>query len=203
MTPLHYAAESLSDGVDPESAADCVAWLLLQGHADPCQVDARGRVPYFLASHDTVRNAFRRARASLGEEYCDWDTGAKVGAPLRQEDVDLKREREAEKKRKKRARQKEKKATERAEQQQAEERRREAVERQRQEEEAKRVRDGLQGKAGGGGVCDFCQTVCKGRKRTEMFKRLGYSYCSTECVQNHKRELMAAAAMARFGSCGS
>lgn len=198
MTPLHFAAES-SITVDPETAADCVRLLLEEGHSDPCLVDARGRVPYFLASHEKVRDAFRIARAALGEDYCDWDA-SKVGPPLTQDDIDQKKEKEAEKKRKKRARQKEKKAKEKAEQKDAEERLREAQEREKQEEEAKRTRDGLQGKTSGGGVCDFCQTVCKGRKRTQMFRRLGYSYCSTECVQKHKRELMAAAATARFSA---
>jgi len=210
MTPLHYAAESSSSSsapatgttiaaVDPETAAECVRLLLEQGHADPCTVDARGRVPYFLATQDVVRDAFRMARATLGEDYCDWDAGAKVGPPLTPDDLEQRKEKEAEKKRKKRARQKEKKAKEKAEQREADERRKEAEERIKQEEEAKRVRAGLQPKVGGGGVCDFCQTVCKGRKRTQMFKRLDYSYCSTDCVQKHKRELMAAAATARFG----
>jgi len=198
MTPLHYAAES-SIMVDPENAAGCVRLLLEEGHADPCLVDARGRVPYFLASQDKVRDAFRIARAILGEGYCDWDA-SKVGPPLTMDEIDRKNEREAEKKRKKRARQKEKKAKEKADQKEAEERLKEAQEREKQEEEAKRVRDGLQGTKSSGGVCDFCQTVCKGRKRTQMFQRLGYSYCSTECVQKHKRELMAAAATARFGA---
>jgi hypothetical protein len=34
----------------------------------------------------------------------------------------------------------------------------------------------------------------------QMFQRLEYVYCGSECVQKHKRELMAAAAMARFGN---
>jgi hypothetical protein len=29
---------------------------------------------------------------------------------------------------------------------------------------------------------------------------LDYNYCSTDCVQKHKRELTAAAAMARFNN---
>jgi Vms1-associating treble clef domain len=33
-----------------------------------------------------------------------------------------------------------------------------------------------------------------------MFSRLEYVYCTAECVQKHKRELMAAAALARFGN---
>jgi hypothetical protein len=35
-----------------------------------------------------------------------------------------------------------------------------------------------------------------------MYQRLEYAYCSTECVQRHKRELLASAALARFGGGG-
>lgn len=203
MTPLHCAAESTTTttatAFDPGLAADCVQLLLEVGGADPCLVDARRRVPVFLASHDRVRDAFRIARANLGEDHCPWDEGAKVGPPLTPEAWQQKNEREAEKKRKKRAKLKEKKAREKAEGQEAEERKREDEERQKQEESAKRIRDGLQPKSRDGGVCDFCQTVCQGRKRAQMFKRLEYSYCSTECVLKHRRELMAAAATARMG----
>ena len=38
-----------------------------------------------------------------------------------------------------------------------------------------------------------------GKSRSQMFSRLEYVYCSTDCVRKHQRELMAAAAMARFG----
>ena len=69
----------------------------------------------------------------------------------------------------------------------------------KKEEDAKRARQGLKPKVGGVGVCDFCQTACVGQKRTNMFKRLDFSYCTTECLQKHKRELMASAAMARQG----
>jgi len=198
MSPLHFAAESTAE-VNPSAAADCVYQLLVSGKADPCIVDARNRPPYFLASSDKIRDAFRMARAALGEEYCRWDEDAKVGPPLTEEDIQFRKEKEAEKRRKKRQRQKEKKARDNAEAAEAERRRLEEEERQKKEEEAKRIRDGLQPKPGSAGnMCDFCQTVCKGRRRSQMFKRLDYVYCSTECVQKHKRELMASAALARF-----
>ena len=71
------------------------------------------------------------------------------------------------------------------------------------EETAKRIRDGLQPKyvvTGSDNVCDYCQKIVKGRKRKDMFTRLDYKYCSSDCVQKHKRELMASAALARFGN---
>ena len=48
-----------------------------------------------------------------------------------------------------------------------------------------------------GRVCDCCKKPIRGRKN--VFKRLEYQYCSTKCVNDHKRELMASAALARFG----
>jgi len=123
MTPLHYAAESTSN-VDPATAAACVSAILIQGSsADPTRRDARERVPYFLATHDKVREEFRKARAILGEDYCNWDKGAKVGPPLTDDDLNARKEKEAEKKRRKKAKQKEKKAKERSQAQEMEERR--------------------------------------------------------------------------------
>ncbi len=102
-----------------------VTALLVQGHANPTVLDARRRTPYFLASHEKAREAFRMARATLGEDYCSWDN-AKVGPPLTMDDVQMKKEKAAEKKKRQKARQKEKKGRERA---QAEE-----MEKQQQEE---------------------------------------------------------------------
>jgi hypothetical protein len=209
MTPLHYAAESVSSTktsktVDPNHAAACIRLLLERGHANPCISDQRRRVPYNLAAqNDKVRDAFRISRCTLGEDYCDWDNDAKVGPPLSLDVLNDKLEKEAEKRRKKRLKQKEKKAREKIEEKAAEERRLALEEQQQKEEEAKRIRDGLQPKVvttAGGKACDFCQTICVGTKRINMFKRLEYSYCTSRCLQNHKRELMAAAAMARMNN---
>ncbi len=200
MTPLHFAAAA-SAKVDPVTASALVSALLIQAHADPTVVDACGRPPYFLAKHDKVREAFRKARAVLGEEYCDWDGAAKVGPPLTEDDLEAKKEREAEKKRRKKARQKEKKAKARAAAEEAEKLKAAEEEAKQAQVEAKRARDGLSAKPTGENVCDFCGKVCKGRNAAKnMFRRLEYKYCSTECVNKHKRELMAAAAMARFGA---
>eukprot|EP00977_Amphora_coffeiformis_P017704 scaffold5873_cov172-Amphora_coffeaeformis.AAC.1 len=138
MTPLHYAAAS-SSSVDPSKAADCVTELLTQG-ADPCAMDGRTRPPYFLASQDRVRDAFRIARANLGEGFCDWEV-AKVGPPLTTEDIQQRKDKEAEKRKKKKARQKQKKAQEKAAADEAEQKRQEAEENAKQAEEAKRIRD--------------------------------------------------------------
>mmetsp|Transcript_22623 Transcript_22623/g.62974 ORF Transcript_22623/g.62974 Transcript_22623/m.62974 type:complete len:275 (+) Transcript_22623:175-999(+) len=196
-TPLHFAAASANKTnnpcVDPSKASEIVFALLVEAGADPTVLDASGRPPYFLAGHDKTREAFRRARAVLGEDYCDWNDRARVGPPLHEGDLEAKKKREAEKKRRKRARQKELKEKDRAAA-------REAEEQHKAQEEARRVRDGLSA-APSKNACDFCHTVCRGRNASKnMFRRLEYKYCSTECVNKHKRELMAAAAMARFGS---
>jgi hypothetical protein len=199
MTPLHYAASNEHD--DSTRAAACVTALLLDGHADPCMVDARHRVPYFLATHDKVRDAFRMARATLGEDYCDWEHGAKVGPALTNDDVVTKKIKAADKKKRQKARQKESKAKEQAAAQEAERQRQEQQELKNKEEDAKRIRAGLQPKSTAAtNICDFCQTTCRGKRRNQMLQRLEYAYCSTDCVAKHKRELMAAAALARFGN---
>lgn len=188
MTPLHFASEAQADA--------CISALLIQGRADPTRLDARRRVPYFLATVDKTREAFRTARAVLGEDACDWEA-AKVGPPLTEQEIELRKEKEAEKKRRKKAKQKEKKAKDKAHEDEMEQRRQEQLLQQQKDEEAKRIRDALLPKRADN-VCDFCQTEVKGRKRQQMLQRLDYKYCSTDCVQKHKRELMAKAAMERF-----
>ena len=194
------AAHPLSSFVP--SFADCVYHLLVTGRADPTVVNAHHRPPYYLAANDKIRDAFRRARADLGEDYCDWSGAAKVGPPLTEEQLRLQKDKEAEKKRMKKARQKERKAKDKAQAEALEQQRRDDEARRKQLEDAKRVRDGLVPKANptATNVCDFCQKVCRGKRRNQMFQRLEYAYCSSECVQQHKRELMATAAMARLGT---
>ena len=200
-TPLHLASSS----THPNATA-LLSALLLQGHANPCAVDARGRPPYFLAASDKHRDSFRLARGTLGEEYCLWDECAKVGPALTESDMKQKKAKALEKKRRQRARQKETRAIEKeeAEREQAEEQAR--LNKLKEEEDAKRIRDGLQPKSSSSGatnVCDFCQQIVKGKRRSQMFQRLDYAYCTTECVKRHQRELMAAAATARLGGGGN
>ena len=49
-------------------------------------------------------------------------------------------------------------------------------------------------------ACDYCRKTCKGKRKSQMFSRLSFHYCSMDCVSKHKRELAANAAEARFGS---
>jgi hypothetical protein len=201
FTPLHLASSS----THPNAPA-LLSALLIHGHANPCAIDTRGRPPYFVAASDKHRDSFRLARGTLGEEYCQWDEEAKVGPALSDSDLQLKKAKALEKKRRQRARQKETRAIEKveAERSQAEEQAR--LEKLKEEEDAKRIRDGLKPKplsaTSNSNVCDFCQMIVKGKRRSQMFHRLDYAYCSTECVKRHQRELMAAAATARLGGGG-
>lgn len=195
MTPLHFAAES-SPKTDPLISAAIVSALLVDGSADPTRIDARNRVPYFLASHELTREAFRKARASLGPDAWDW-VQAKVGPPLTEEDILQKKEKEAEKRRRKKAKKKEKVALEKEEAASNALKTKEQEEKQKSGESTKLLRAGLTPNSRSRSICDFCLTECKGRKSLKMFSRLDFKYCSTDCLQRHKRELMANAAMAR------
>eukprot|EP00816_Leptocylindrus_hargravesii_P005033 CAMPEP_0196808832 /NCGR_PEP_ID=MMETSP1362-20130617/8828_1 /TAXON_ID=163516 /ORGANISM="Leptocylindrus danicus, Strain CCMP1856" /LENGTH=634 /DNA_ID=CAMNT_0042183319 /DNA_START=127 /DNA_END=2031 /DNA_ORIENTATION=+ len=191
MTPLHLASSSKG-----EDSAKCVKALLVAGHANPCVVDFHGRPPFYLAATDKIKEAFRTARAELGEDFCAWTENAKVGPALTKEMIQAKKEKEAQKKRRQRARQKEKKLEQKKAAEEEETRRREEEELKKKEEEAKRVRAGLAAKKASN-ACDFCQKLCR---RTQMFSRLEFSYCSTDCVKRHQRELMATAASRRLNT---
>jgi len=195
QTPLHMASSS-----NQPNAPEILSVLLLHGHANPTHIDARGRPPYFLAASDKHRETYRLARGTLGESYCSWDDDAKVGPPITPSDLQQKKAKAAEKKRRQRARQKEKRANEKANAERMAAAQREEEERAKAEEDAKRIRRGLQPKSSKAtNACDFCQKIVKGKKRSQMFQRLEYAYCSTDCVKRHQRELMAAAATARLG----
>lgn len=198
MTPLHYAAANANP-----NAAKCVSLLLIQGRANPSMLDSHNRPPSYLASNDSVRNAFRLARSELGEDVWNWSEGAKVGPPLTNDDIKNKREKAAEKKRRQRMRQKERKKLEQEKAAEEERRAKEEQERKEQEESARRVRAGLKPKSAvtkNSVVCDFCQKDCKGKRKSQLFSRLDFLYCSSECMRKHQRELMAAAATARMSN---
>ena len=197
-TPLHMAS-MLSTNAD--AAPGLVTTLLINGHADPTIVDKHGLPPYRTALTDGTREAYRLARGVLGEDSWAWDDDAKVPSALTSDDIKAKKDKAAEKKRRQRTRQKEVKAEEKAKLEAAAEKERQEAMERKQQEDAKRIRDGLRPKLSSTtatNVCDFCQQVVKGKRRSQMFQRLEYAYCSTECVKRHQRELMAAAATARI-----
>lgn len=42
------------------------------------------------------------------------------------------------------------------------------------------------GVGGGNNVCDYCQSISHGKARSEMYARLNYVYCSTQCTRSHQ-----------------
>ncbi|KAL3826913.1 hypothetical protein ACHAXA_005993 [Cyclostephanos tholiformis] len=168
-TPLHVASASSH----PDAVAIVTA-LLVRGHANPCVSDGRSRkTPYFVARTDAIREAFRLARGTLGEDVWSWDDGAKVGPALTVEDVKSRRAKTMEKKRRQRARQKEARAEEKAEAEEVAAREKAELEERTKMEEARRIRDGLRPKGEGGSssssnACDYCQKVVRGKKRSQI-----------------------------------
>jgi len=152
-------------------------FALLEEGADPAARDSKGRVPYFLAPDQRARDAFRRWRG-MNEDAFDWHA-AQVPEGITDETEQRKKDKEKEKKK----RQKEKQKVAKAQAQQEEE------ERKRKEEEEAKALAAAQAK---------CES-CKKPLLSKPFTRLNYLYCSPDCVNAHRRELQAEAAMKRFG----
>lgn len=179
-TPLHIAAAS--------SLSQAVQCLLLAG-ANPEQVDARGRTPYFLADNKDTRDAFRKARAEVGEEKWQW-TRAGVPEPLTDEKITQQKLKEKEKKKRAQQRKKEQKAKD---EQEAKDR---EVSLQLQEQLLKQERAEMEARQKDkAGNCGFCK---KSLYKHDFFEVLGEKCCSTDCVAKLRRKLAADAALARF-----
>jgi hypothetical protein len=217
-TPLHSASKGWStDSASSASSDEAKDWkeqhaqiviLLLRAGADPTLEDSHGRVAYTVSRDGEVRKAFRMYRGEVeGAEEGDgsdntkqqnWDW-SKTFIPAGLDDAMLKekKEKEREKKRKQKERAKAKKAEEQEVTKVEESIAKEAAAVKAADLQAKRVRAGLETKAAEN-ACDFCNSVAV-KRRKDMFFKLDWAYCSTECVKGHQRELSAKAAMARFG----
>ena len=149
----------------------------LEQGADPTSRDSKGRVPYYLCTTWQAREAFRKWRGS-NEDAWDW-TSAQVPEGITDETEQRKKDKDKEKKK----RQKEKQKVNKAKAKEEEE------EKQRKAEEERQLLEASQAK------CDMCQKPLT----SKPFTRLAYSYCSSECVNSHRRELQAEAALKRFG----
>ncbi|KAK3298407.1 uncharacterized protein B0H64DRAFT_318663 [Chaetomium fimeti] len=84
-TALHLAAA--------QNSGPLVAGLLTRANADPSRTSSEGKTPFDLAGDRATRDAFRVARAELGEDAWDWDA-ARVPAPLAREEAEKRAERE-------------------------------------------------------------------------------------------------------------
>eukprot|EP00930_Biecheleria_cincta_P097222 TRINITY_DN88948_c0_g1_i1.p1 TRINITY_DN88948_c0_g1~~TRINITY_DN88948_c0_g1_i1.p1 ORF type:complete len:595 (-),score=132.85 TRINITY_DN88948_c0_g1_i1:72-1784(-) len=145
--------------------------------ADPRSRDGKGRVPYYLCTTQRAREAFRRWRGA-NEDAWDW-TAAQIPEGITDESEQKKKEKEKEKKKKQKDKAKASKAKAKEEEE----------ERRQKEEEEQRALEAAQAK------CDSCQKPLL----SKPFTRLSYMYCSSDCVNAHRRELQAEAAMKRFG----
>lgn len=179
-TPLHIASR--------RGLSDTVEALLTHG-ANPEREDVRGRTAYLLAATKETRNAFRKARAQLGDESWDWN---KAGVPDALTDEKVKEQKQKEKEKKKRAQQRKKDQKARDEQaieealdlKMAEE---VALEIEKQEEE-NRLRDLA-------GYCVFCG---KSLYKQDFYDVMTFRCCSTDCVAKLRRQLAAEAALQRL-----
>jgi hypothetical protein len=84
-TPLHLAAA--------QNSAPLVTGLLARAKADPTLQSSEGKTPFELAGDRATRDAFRVARAELGESAWDWDA-ARVPAALKRAEAEQRAERD-------------------------------------------------------------------------------------------------------------
>ncbi|KAF0687063.1 Aste57867_21144 [Aphanomyces stellatus] len=149
---------------------------LLAAGADPCMGDDHQRVPYFFASTKDARNVFRRFRGAAPDRW-DYDA-AKIPAALTDEMEEAAKAREKEKKKRAKERKKEAKAA---------------------EDQLKREQDAAAAEAAARRAKELACAMCGEPSGAKPFVRLEFKYCSTKCVNDHKRQLMADAAIKRFG----
>ena len=172
--PLHLAAAA---------QAPALVKALFDAGADPAQLDERARPAYFFATDRRTRDAFREARAHLGEDVHDWLKAA-VPEPIDAAQKAAKKAKDAEKKKKQRDRQKlaKHKAAEQA---------------RLAADKAKLEKKDAPPSASGG--CDSCRKPIVGPR----FHRLEFTYCSAACASAHRRALSAAAAEKRMAALSS
>lgn len=84
-TPLHLASSTNSPAL--------VNALLVKGGADPTVRSLEGKTAFEIAGDRATRDAFRLARAELGESKWRWDD-ARIPEPLSKKDVEERAERE-------------------------------------------------------------------------------------------------------------
>eukprot|EP00438_Fugacium_kawagutii_P005661 Skav227791 [mRNA] locus=scaffold948:26557:28224:+ [translate_table: standard] len=150
----------------------------LDNGASPEARDGKGRVPYYLCSSQAAREAFRRWRGA-NEDAWDW-TAAQVPEGITQETEQRKRDKEKEKRKKQKEKQKANKAKAKEEEE----------ERLQKEEEERKMLEEAQAK------CDKCKKPLVAKP----FTRLNYLYCSPVCVNDHRRDLQAEAALKRLAA---
>lgn len=152
-----------------------IVTLLLEHDADPCIQDVQDRVPFFLCTTKVMRDEYRRFR---GKNPSRWDYQlARIPDGLTAQAEDEKKEKERLKRKKQRARKQANKLQERQD----------AIEKAKLDAiHAERIAQSMK--------CDQCTSPLP----KDPLHRLEYKYCSSDCVLQHKRKLMADAAQSRF-----
>ena len=168
--------------------------MLLEAGADPTLRDFRSRTPPQCCEAKAQRDAFRRFRAAAPERF-DW-TALGVGDAITEATEEEAQRRRREKAREKKRRQRLNKKKRKDEEQQEAEAQRERDELRRKREKEQKALEEQNAPR-----CDACGKRL--RPSFTPFYRLDYTYCSSKCIQDHKRQLMAEAAARRFGGGGS
>lgn len=185
FSPLHLAAAN--------DMHRTVMTLLRLG-ANPEQLDARGRTPFFLATSKEMRDTFRRARGELGEERWKWP---KTGIPEPITDKTLAMQKQKEKEKKKRAQQRKKEQKLKSEQEAADAKLAYQLQEEMKQQQLREQEERFKALAGNCAVCN------KGLFKQEVIDVLDKKCCSSGCVVKLRRQLAAEAAAARFGGGGS
>ncbi|KFZ67158.1 Ankyrin repeat and zinc finger domain-containing protein 1, partial [Podiceps cristatus] len=172
-TLLHVAARA--------GKAEAVC-LLLEAGADPALRDGQDRTPYCVSADKPTRNTFRKFMVDHPDKY-DYSR-AKVPGPLTQE-------MEAKKLEKKRAQKAQRKQREQAQREERQRWEQEQGEKQRFAALSDREKRALAAQLRDGGTtlanisrCWHCGESLLGRI---PFHYLDFSFCSTACLQTHRR----------------
>jgi len=176
-----------------------IVWTLLMNGANPALSDLtkQRRLPYFIATRKETRDKYRRFMHDYPDRY-DFKT-AKIPAPLSQEQMNEKAEKEKEKKRNQR---KLKKQRETVSKQQQKQQDLEAAEKQRflslTDQEKKRLiidRNMLnvmpinqEQKKVDIKIISRCWTCAADMSTSVPFEYFDYKFCSTKCLKTHREK---------------
>jgi len=154
-------------------------WFLLEQGASPSMPDLHGKVPYQCAENKKERDTFRKFMGEFPDRF-DYGKTA-IPSPITDETETLKKEKQKQKKKRQTENRKISKEKER----------------RRQEAEAKRRADEEAAMLAAAESCASCEKKLIGDS-SKWFNRLDYFYCSTDCMQAHRRGLQREAAIKRL-----
>ncbi|XP_028404605.1 ankyrin repeat and zinc finger domain-containing protein 1-like [Dendronephthya gigantea] len=160
--------------------------ILLETGGNPSIKDSLGRVPYNIAKDKETRNTFRRFMALYPDKY-DYDE-ARIPSALTAEMEEKERQKTAEKKRAqskaRKQRLKEKKADEKIKEDERVRKEKEENEKKWFQNLSEREKRAVAAERRLGNICFNCSRSLQG---LVPFERLSNKYCSTKCVQKHRK----------------